>query len=180
MILQYFVPGCLGLLIVSRFTNLKIKDLNFAVLSIVYSYASYVCIGAIHEDLLEKPVIMSAVSIIVCLIVAIILVAIFNSKFVQDCLVRLFHTNLNTTIWDDVIDYKEGTNLKVYLKGKDYYFIGAYRYHEENTGDPYFAISGYSKIDRKSGDTDVMIDHDGEHNRYMVFKFSDVEYIEVF
>ena len=128
------MPGCLGLLIVSRFTNLKVKDLNFAVLSIVYSYASYVCIGAIREDLLGKPVVMSVISIIVCLIVAIILITIFNSKFVHGCLVGLFHTNLNTTIWDDVINYKEGTNLKVYLKGKDYYFIGAYRYHEENMG----------------------------------------------
>lgn len=123
---------------------------------------------------------MSAVSIIVCFIVAIILITIFSSKFVHGYLVRLFHTNLNTTIWDDVINYKEGTNLKVYLKGKDYYFIGAYRCHEENTGDPYFAISGYSKIDRKSGDVDEMIDHDKDHNRYMVFRISDVEYIEAF
>ena len=170
----------MGLLLVSKFTNLKIKDLNFAILSIIYSYASYVCIGSFYPDFLTKPVMMSAASIIVCLVASIFLIIIFKSKHVQDGLIKLFNTNLNTTIWDEVIDYKNGTNIKVYLKGRDYYILGSYKYHEDGVVDPFFAITCYSKVDRTTGKIDAYLDHNGEYDRYFVFRLSDVEYMETF
>ncbi len=146
----------------------------------VYSYVVYVGIGALDKRFLEQPIQMSALSIIVCFFTSFILVFVFKSKFIQACLIKLFNTNLNTTIWDDVFDYKNGTNLKIRLKGTDYYLIGSYRYHEENTENPAFAISNYTRYDAETNQPDSVTAYENEDKQYLVFRLSDVEYMEIF
>lgn len=87
---------------------------------------------------------------------------------------------MNDSIWLDVIDFKNGSNLKVYFKNKNYYVLGSYRYHEINVADPWFAISGYVQFDIQTNQADPVINYENDSTIIMTFRLSDVDHIEIF
>lgn len=93
----------------------------------------------------------------------------------SNIMLNLLHRTTCDSIWQDVIDYKNGSNLCVYLKNKEYYFIGHFNYIEEDSNDPLLAISETKILDI---DTNEVID-ELKSSEYTIVKMSDVDYIEV-
>lgn len=122
---------------------------------------------------------LSGVSFLFLTIISIIAALIHSSKWFKTAMVKLFHKTPNDDIWRDVLDLDNGSNLKVYLKGKDYYLIGHHKNHEENGDNSWFAISAYGKFDIN---TDEVIDNKymDKENIIATFRLSDVEHIEIF
>lgn len=51
----------------------------------------------------------------------------------------------------DVIDFKNGSNLKVFFKEKENYLIGQYKCYEEKGADSWFALTGYAWFSKTFG-----------------------------
>lgn len=96
-------------------------------------------------------------------------------------MVKLFHKTVNDDIWRDVLDLDKGSNLKVYLKDKDFYIIGHHKNHEEKGADSWLALSAFAKFDKESN-TPCKNEpsHLGDTTAIVTLRFSDIDYIEIF
>lgn len=126
-------------------------------------------------------IINSCFAVLLGTVLALVIACIFSAKWFSKISIKIFHKTLNDDIWMDVLDFKEGSNLKVYLKDKDYYVIGHHKNHEEKGNDSWLALSAfgkYSKETNKACDGENLY-HDKENVIYTV-RFSDIEHIEIF
>lgn len=124
---------------------------------------------------------VSAITSIILIILSIISSFVYQSKFLKNIMVKHFHRNLCDNIWVDLFDLKNGTNLKVYIKEKDYYIIGHYKCHEDKENDNWIAISAFSKYDVETNTAyKEEPDFTNDENVFCVVPFSDIEHIEVF
>lgn len=146
-------------------------------MSCVISYISLSIITLFYNN--ENILITSAISIIANTIVAILFAFIYKSERFNSFLLKTFNKTVSDDIWHDVFDFKNGSNLKVYFKNKDYYVIGSYRLSEDKGNDSWFAISGYGKYDKETNEAidDSVIN---DNSVIMTFKLSDVEHIEIY
>lgn len=96
-------------------------------------------------------------------------------------MVRLFHKTANEDIWRDVIDWENGSNLKIYLKDKDYYLIGHQKNLEEKGEESWLAISAFGKFDKETNKNykEEPSHLDDESVIYTV-RLSDIEHVEIF
>lgn len=176
-ILQYFVPGYLSLIIFTLLCGRKISQSLTLILSCVLSYLilSFTSLFVIDSNIFELSAICCGISIVGSVVFSLF----YTSAAFAWILSHVFYKTVNEDIWHDVFDYKNGTNLKVYFKGKDYYVIGQYRGNEDSGEESWFAISGYGKYDIVTNDPidDSLID---DTSVIMTFRLSDVEHIEVF
>lgn len=79
----------------------------------------------------------------------------------------------NNNIWDDVI--KPYTWVRVFMKdGTSYY--GQYRYGEPFKSEPIIVLATYQKFDK---DTDIVIDHTGDSNEFIMINTKDFDRIEI-
>lgn len=175
--MQYFIPGYLFIIIFRFFTNKKIEKSIILIISCVLSYVFLSLIKAYHEP--TSLFITSAIAVIAAIVCGLIFSLIYISKWFSWILVHIFHKTVHDDIWHDVFDFKNGSNLKVYFKDKDYYVIGAYRVSEDKGNDSWFAISGYGKYNKITNDP-IENGFIGDDSVIMTFKLSDVEHIEVF
>ena len=112
---------------------------------------------------------------------AFILSIIFTSKIFTKISVNVFHKTMHEDIWRDVLDLRNGSNIKIYLKDKDYYVIGQHKNHEEKGNESWLAVSAFAKFDKETNS----IYHeepsylDDESVIYTI-RFSDIEHIEIF
>lgn len=106
---------------------------------------------------------------------------LLQRAFVKSFFVKTFHKAPNNDIWRDVLDLNKGSNLKVYLKDKDYYLIGQHKAHEENGNDSWLALSSFGKLDVYSNENYKNEKSYFDDNKVTItVRFSDVEHIEIF
>lgn len=183
-ILQYFVPGFIGIKIISRLISKKIENTYLFILSCVYSYVFISLIGLFNAcvkwSILDNTLAISAIAIILCVIASCIISRVIKSPKIKKSILNIFHCTLNDDIWADILNYEVGSNLKVYLKDKDYFIIGQYRLNEDKGEDSWFALSGYVKCDVKTNDPIETDNHLNDTNIFITFRLKDVEHIEVF
>lgn len=176
-ILQYFIPGYLFIIIFRFLTNKKIEKSIVLIMSCVLSYVFLSLTKSYCES--TNIFIISAITVIIAVVCGLLFSLIYISKWFSWILVHVFHKTVHDDIWHDVFDFKNGSNLKVYFKDKDYYVIGSYRISEDNGNDSWFAISGYGKYDKETNDP-IENGFIGDNSVIMTFKLSDVEHIEIF
>lgn len=133
----------------------------------------------IRSNIVNNPLIMSGLSIILSTMFACILAKCFNSTKFKNWMVAHFHHTPNEDIWLDVLDFENGSNLKVYVKDKDYYVIGNYRCYEEKGQDSWLALSGYGKFSIENNE-EIKPSYLNDKNVIITFRFSDIEHIEIF
>ena len=187
MILQYVLPGYWSVFLFKYFTSKKCSKELTIVISCVVSYILIALIALVRPELAfikEIPniaIINSGIAIIVGTIISMILAFIFCTKTFSKILVFLFHKTPNEDIWRDILDLKEGSNLKIYLRDKDYYIIGHHKNHEEKGEDSWIAVSAFGKFDVETNEnyTEEPSFLDDENVVYTV-RLSDVEHIEIF
>lgn len=185
LILQYLVPGYVSLTIFRFFASKKSKEAQSeiifsAVVSYVFIAITEVLIIKVfflnffHESVLMK----SGLAVIVGSIGAIICALVFRAKWFSNMLVRCFNKTPNDDIWMDIIDFKRGSNLKIYERDKDYYVTGHHYANEEKGNDSWFAVTAYTK---KDVDNDKVIeDHSSDEKAILAVRLSDVDHIEIF
>ena len=176
MLLQYVIPGYWATLLFKFFCSKKADGLTVFILSCVLSYLSITIITIFHE--FDNALVLSGISFLLLTVITIIASMVYSSQRFKKLLIRIFHRTPNKDIWLDVLDLSGGSNLQVYLKGKDYYLRGHYKVHEEKGEDSWFAISAYVIYDAK---TNKVIDEQFKHelNAITTFRLKDVERIDV-
>lgn len=193
LFLQYFVPGIWCIFLLRFAIGKKIKEKYELVLSCVISYLllSFVDIIRLHKwfsSLPDNVYCRSAIAIVLGTAIVILISALLNFERFKQFTLFLFHKTHNESIWDDVFDYKNGSNLKIILKDKDYYVIGQYSYHEI---DKWIAVSGFGLFDvntnlLKENEPCYIVTEDTPketkelyENTLMVLRFSDIEHIVI-
>lgn len=183
-ILQYFVSGIIFIMIVRTFSIKKFAENYTIIFSCVISYLFVSLVETINRltlnvNVLKEPIVISGISVVLAIILAFIFAGVFNSEWFKKITIRLFHKTLYDDIWQDVFDFKNGTNLKIFMKNKTYYIVGHYKYNEEKGNDSWMALSAYGKYDSHNNKPIGMCYHDNE-NVIITIRINDVETIEVF
>lgn len=155
---------------------------------VVSCIASYILLSLISllrikyfKKIPDLPLINSALCFLIGSVAVIIISIIFQREWFKKITVRLFHKTLNDDIWRDVFDLRNGSNLKVYLKEKDFYLIGHHKNHEEKGNDSWLALSSFAKFDvntnkNYNNEPSFLNNKDA----YIVIRFCDIDHIEVF
>ena len=185
LILPYIIPGYLTIKCFEFTLSKKIDTKNLLIFSCAISYCFLSLISLLRIKWLKTipntPFINSALSIILGIVVVSIIAMLSQRKWFKKLTVKLFHKTLNDDIWRDVLDLENGSNLKVYLKDKDYYLIGHHKNHEEKGNDSWLALSGFAKFDKETN-KNYKSEPSYINNEKIVItvRFSDIEHIEIF
>lgn len=92
-----------------------------------------------------------------------------------------FHKTPNDDIWRDVLDFKNGSNLKLYIKNADYYIIGHFKNIEEKGDDSWIAITAFSKYNKLTNDNYMNEpNYSNDKNVTLTIRLSDIEHMEIF
>jgi hypothetical protein len=91
-------------------------------------------------------------------------------------LVSINNKSINDEIWNDVINYKESTMLKVYLKESDILYIGRFATREEKGLDSWIAITEYARFN-KNNDLQYYSTEQNEKSMVVV-NMRDIERVE--
>jgi len=90
--------------------------------------------------------------------------------------VRVFGVPPHSTVWRNIVK-STGTNLKVYLKDKDFYWLGHLYSYEENGDESWFCLHKPIKYNMQNQMVYNQGDNDGA---FLTFRLGDVECIEIF
>ena len=174
LVLQYFLPGYFAVMIFAFFNSKKIEWKTALILSCLFSYLSISITSLFYQT--KNALVLSGISFILLTVLSVVFSTIYSSKWFKSILVALFHKTPHDDIWHDVLDLKNGSNLKIYFKNKETGLIGHHVVHEENKDDPWFAVSAPIKFDIN---TENVLEEKDEKVK-TVFRLNDVEKIEIY
>lgn len=133
------------------------------------------------QEVPENAFINSGLSTIMGTVIVCIITALMQRKWAKRLSVKLFHKTFNESIWKDILDLDNGSNLKVYLRDKDYYVIGQLKNLEERQEASWLALKGFAKFDLN---TNAMYKNEpgflDNPDIIIAIRLSDVEHIEIF
>ena len=177
VVLQYFLPGYLAILLFSFLNSKNIDTKMTLILSCLLSYLSISLISLFKQ--VDNVLISSGVSFIMLSLLTVIFSIIYSQKWFKRILVKLFHKTPYDDIWHDVLDLDKGSNLKIYFKNSNIGLIGHHKVHEEKGENSWFAISAPIKFDVEK---DTIIDDSKKDDEHIIitFRLVDVEHIEIF
>ena len=162
LLLQYIVPGYITIIITTFSLSKKVDKKNLIIFSCIVSYVLITLITLLRIKFFKK---------------------IPDNAMINSALatITLFHKTLNDDIWRDVFDLENGSNLKVFLKDKDYYLIGHLKNYEEKGAESWLALSAFAKFSVKSnkpcrGEPEYL----SNNSVYITVRFSDIECIQIF
>ena len=186
-VLQYFIPGYWSLFIFRYFGSKRMSNYMMNLMSCVVSYILMAIITFMRVKigfLLLMPdnaLVNSAIAIFMGTVLSICIVLIISRKWFSNVMVYWFHKTTNDDIWRDVINWKDGSNLKIYLKDQEYYLIGHQKNMEEKGEESWIAISAFGKFDKKTNENyrEEPSYLDDENVIYTV-RLSDIEHMEIF
>lgn len=186
-VLQYFIPGYWSLFIFRYFCSKRMSNYMMNLMSCVVSYILMAIITFMRVKigfLLLMPdnaLVNSAIAIFMGTVLSICIALIVSRKWFSNVMVYWFHKTTNDDIWRDVINWKDGSNLKIYLKDQEYYLIGHQKNMEEKGKESWIAISAFGKFDKKTNENyrEEPSYLDDENVIYTV-RLSDIEHMEIF
>lgn len=183
--MQYIVPGYVALSVLSFTLSKKTDTKNTLLFSCVISYVLLSLVSIIRikwfKQIPDTAIINSGLSIIIGILLVCLIAVLSQRQWVKKLTVKLFHKTLNDDIWRDVLDLENGSNLKVYLKGQDYYVIGHHKNHEENGENSWIALSAFAKFDKATNKNYKNEPSYLDRNDIIItLRLSDIEHIEIF
>ena len=182
LILQYFVPGICCIALYNYSGNYSVSAKYKIVYSIVISYALQALVAVVRikwfKNIPSTTLVNSALAIIFGAMFVIGINLLYRFEKTKNILIFIFHNTPTKKSWDNIIDYENGSNLKVYIKEKDYYYIGHYR-DLDDSGN--LVLRAFAKF---STETNKLYANEPEHlndsDAYILINMEDVEHIEVF
>ena len=128
-----------------------------------------------ENEILNNTLCVSFITMLIGSALSFLIAVILETKIFSKIMIGCFHRTTKDNIWEDVVNFEQGANIKVFLKDDDYYFYGSFGYIEENKDNPYIAISETRTVDFESGEIIDKLNY----GDYTVIRLSDVKYIEV-
>lgn len=185
LILQYIILGYLAIITFGFALSKKIDTKNMLIFNCVISYALLSLVSLLRikwlRQIPDTAVMNSALSIIIGITLVCFVAILSQRKWFRKITVKLFHKTLNNDIWRDVLDLEKGSNLKVYLREKEYYIIGHHKNHEENGNDSWLALSAFAKFDKETNEPyKNEASYLDRKEVIITVRFSDIEHIEIF
>lgn len=185
LILQYIVPGYISIVILNFALSKKLDVKNTLISSCVVSYLLLSLVSLIRVKWFKwipnTAISNSGLSILIGIIFVCIIAVLSQRKWFRKITVKLFHKTLNNDIWRDILDLENGSNLKVYLKDKNYYIIGHLKNYEETGIDSWIALSAFAKFDTTlNRPLENEPNYLENNNIFITVRFSDIEHIEIF
>lgn len=101
---------------------------------------------------------------------------LYSWNIARDILTALFHIVPGNSVLRDVIDWEHGADLKIQMKGADYYLIGPLNTMGGTGEDQWVSISNPEKW---TLDNMVLESWEDDDRTYMVIPLSEVEYITI-
>lgn len=97
-----------------------------------------------------------------------------ENKLIDILFQKINHKSIHNDVWNDIVDYKNGTRVKINTESGIY--MGILCAHEEKGNDSWFVIKDYyvEEADFKYLSTDF------EENAKLAINLKDVKYIEIF
>lgn len=185
LLLQYVVPGYITIMVVCFGLSKKVNGKNLLIFSCIISYVliSFIALLRIKylTEIPNNPMLNSALAIILGFIFVCVIVVISQRNWFKKLTIKLFHKTLSYDIWRDVFDLENGSNLKVFLKDKDYYLIGHLKNYEEKGGSSWLALNAFAKFDKETNKPCI-----GEpmyldkSSVFVTVRFADIDFIEIF
>lgn len=166
-------------------TSKKTNEKSIVVLSCIISYILLAIVSLFRVKffiwLPNNAIINSGISIIFGTIIICIFSILVNRKWFKRIIVKLFHKTINESIWRDVLDFENGSNLKIYLKNKDYYIIGHLKNIEEKDDNSWIALNSFAKFDINTNQNYKQEPSYIDREKVtIVIRLSDIEHIEIF
>lgn len=186
-VLQYFIPGYWSLFIFRYFCSKRMSNYMMNLMSCVVSYILMAIITFMRVKIgfllliPDNALVNSAIAIFMGTVLSICIALIVSRKWFSNVMVYWFHKTTNDDIWREVINWKDGSNLKIYLKDQEYYLIGHQKNMEEKGEESWIAISAFGKFDKKTNENyrEEPSYLDDENVVYTV-RLSDIEHMEIF
>lgn len=186
-VLQYFIPGYWSLFIFRYFGSKRMSNYMMNLMSCVVSYILMAIITFMRVKIgfllliPDNALVNSAIAIFMGTVLSICIALIVSRKWFSNVMVYWFHKTTNDDIWREVINWKDGSNLKIYLKDQEYYLIGHQKNMEEKGEESWIAISAFGKFDKKTNENyrEEPSYLDDENVIYTV-RLSDIEHMEIF
>jgi len=186
-VLQYFIPGYWSLFIFRYFCSKRMSNYMMNLMSCVVSYILMAIITFMRVKIgfllliPDNALVNSAIAIFMGTVLSICIALIVSRKWFSNVMVYWFHKTTNDDIWREVINWKDGSNLKIYLKDQEYYLIGHQKNMEEKGEESWIAISAFGKFDKKTNENyrEEPSYLDDENVIYTV-RLSDIEHMEIF
>ena len=185
LLLQYIVPGYITIMMICFALSKKVNGKNLLVLSCIVSYVLISFIALLRTKFFTKipnnPVINSALSIILGAVLACIIVIVSQRNWFKKITIKLFHKTLSDDIWRDVFDLENGSNLKVFLKDKDYYLIGHLKNYEEKGDSSWLALNAFAKFDKRTNEPCMNEPMYLKNSSvFITVRFADIDSIQIF
>lgn len=128
---------------------------RFLVWSVMISMIVSVFYQAIHLIILPNwdcpEPFKIVVYIVTCSIAAYLVLILKNNRTIRIFLsATIFKTPHNDIFWD-VIDYSNGTLMRVYLKNESFYYVGQFSMREEKGDESWISLFNYGTVDYATG-----------------------------
>jgi len=142
--LEYFIPGFIFIRIFQLLTSRKDSSYQI-ILSVVISFFiravcsighNYICPDIVFS-LNMRVIILSGAAVVSSLI----LTFITERRFVNKILLNINYKSIHDDIWHDIIDYKNGTTLRLICDDAEY--IGRLSVHEEKGNNSWFVLEDF-------------------------------------
>lgn len=157
--------------------NIMSCVISYLLITVVSISRTLIPFSKIPDTILANSAICFAIGTIGAISVSLVFTSNFFSKF----MIRFFQKTPNDNIWKDILDLKNGSNLKIYVKDQNYYVIGHHRNHEEKDGDCWLALSAFAKYDKETNKNyKNEPSYLEDENCIYTIRFSEIEHIEVF
>lgn len=175
--MEYFIPGYIYLTVFQILTSRKTSTYQ-VVWSVIVSYILKAMCSIGHKYIMverpfswdERVIILLAIAITL----SVITVIITEFKPINRMLLNINHKSIHDDIWQDVIDYKKGTTLRIVCD--DVVYIGVLLIHEEKGNESWFVLDDYI-IEENNKEYRA---EDNEYPTKLAIKINDVKRVEMF
>lgn len=176
-ILEYFIPGFIFIRIFQILSSRKTSDYQM-ILSVVISYILKAVCSIGHEYIYSDVIFSWSWRVVILSVLAVVssvvLVVITEWKRVNDLILKVNHKSIHDDIWHDVVDYKNGTTLRVVCNDATY--TGVLVGHEEKGNESWFVLEDYIV---KEGDITYK-SSDMQCSSRLALNLNDVKRVELF
>lgn len=181
-ILQYFVPGFLGIKLFCYINRVKIAHLPCLIFSCAISYITISVLNIFPNINKNISVLgISGLSSIIIIALTFIISFILNCEKIQNFIILKTHDTLRDDYWEDGFDFKNGMNIKIYPKNEYFYVIGNLSLLSSyNSTERWLGVSNFGKYDRKTNDPILNEVYLKDDSACFNIRMSDIEYIETF
>lgn len=112
------------------------------------------------------------------LLLAVILTYLKQTSVIRWVLYYINNKSVHEDIFDDIIDYKKRTMMKIYIKSSDVYYLGRFSFREEKGLESWIVLIDYYCLDLKSNK--ILFDPETDDLKSSVaVNLKDVERLEI-